>query len=193
MNTNLPNVISASVLRELADPAETQAVRVILLTSLSSTQATVRGSRRKYIMSFCGETGRHILDVPASLWERGIPLSRYSQNDSIAHDIQSKPNILFPIVTKIVPWGNAVVATAAATPPATLQDAGDDSATQYDLLKRYLREAQAPKKVMDAIDVLETSKEDFIKIIEAVSSQEAESPSEPEAALPVRARKTSKA
>lgn len=119
MRTILPAIISASALRAI--PTEdTHAVRIILLNSTGSTQYTLRGVGRrkgKYILEKDGTSGRHVLDIPVSIWNQDIPQGRYQDNTSIAHDLLAKPQPLIPFVTMIVPWNGARSKAADASAP----------------------------------------------------------------------------
>lgn len=116
MKANLPNIITAAALRVIPT-ADTHAVRVILLSSASATQYTMRGIGRrkgKYLLERDAATGKHILDIPVSLWNQEIPTGRYHDNNSIAHDLLAKPQPLMPFVTMIVPWSGTATSKPAS-------------------------------------------------------------------------------
>lgn len=123
---NLPPILSASVLRNLAAPKETHAMRVTLLNANGPSLYTLRGTGRrkgKYILARDGVSGRHTLDIPASVWNAGIPLGKYGDNPSVAHDLMSKPQPLTPFVVSLVPWQDAATDPTPAADTTSLTNA----------------------------------------------------------------------
>lgn len=114
----LPPIISAQTIRAIAPQGDTHAVRIILLNSIGATTYTLRGQgarKGKYMLEKSGESGRHQLDIPVSLWNLEMPSGRYHDNKSISHDLLSRPNPLAPFALQIVPIGSQ-----AETPSGTL-------------------------------------------------------------------------
>lgn len=137
----LPFIISAAWIRSLPPTGDTHAVRMIMLTTSGPTTYTLRGIKRKYLLDRDGVTGRHILDIPVSIWSQGLPSERYHDNTSIAHDLQSKPHPLCPFVTVVVPWNGGGEALETQKPDF------------FTPLRDLLIHTDAPPYVIEALDL----------------------------------------
>lgn len=144
----LPNQISAAVLRDLADPSETHAVRVVMLKTSSPTQYRYRGVRRQYIFERDGTLGMHILDIPVSLWMQEVPSERYRDNHSLAHDLQSRQMVNAPFLTLVVPWKTGEV-TSEVLASGEAKPAPDFIGP----LRELLVKVEAPPFMLDAVDL----------------------------------------
>lgn len=71
----IPTICNTVNLRALAsaDPAETILVRVVLPGKPGPASATLTGAHRKYVFTYSAALAAHVLDVPLSVWNYGIP------------------------------------------------------------------------------------------------------------------------
>jgi hypothetical protein len=150
---NLPATINAKILRELAAPNETHAVRVVCLRTSGPTQFRFRGIKRQYLFERDGVSGMHVLDVPQSLWMDGVSAGAYRPNLSIAHDMQARPLPMVPLLTLLVPWGPAKA--DAGAPPASDAAPVTPSPDLFPPLRELLTKLGAPGILFDALHVLE--------------------------------------
>jgi hypothetical protein len=86
---NLPSVLSKTVIDEIKSPADTHAVRVILHDVHSSVPYRLACNLRQYVFDKCGIAGRHILDIPVSLWMAGAETAPFRDNTSISEDFRT--------------------------------------------------------------------------------------------------------
>jgi hypothetical protein len=167
---NLPTVISKAVLAGLAAPNETHAVRVLLHAVNNQSQFRLRSRSRSYLFDKCGIVGRHMLEIPVSVWMADSPTKNFRENKSISEDFRTANNCPYSI--QIVPWKGAAaeshflpilreILAAIDAPPVVkeafkLIDAGNlgelqdlvaflKSAPTADRMKK-MREAKAAKK-----------------------------------------------
>ncbi len=173
--TPLPQQITAAVLRQLAAPDETHAIRVILMNTPGATIAILRGVRRKYLLQRDGHLGRHTLDIPASLWAQDMPTDRYRDNKSIAHDLMSKPSHLSPFITTIVPWG-----TPVAAQPAVADALATDEPAAATVILGYLRQAKAPDHIIDQVSAIALNPGEHLRFLEEPDDERSERTEQPD-------------
>lgn len=144
---NLPLHISSDFLRSLA-PDDTRIVRVLLRLVHSSGTYRLRGKKRTYFFVHNAKAGCHILDVPESVWNEGIPVGKYRDNFSIAHDLFAElrqgSTPLIPILLR--------VGEDAPLPPAELHPADVSVVTHLRTLLSFLG---APDEVREAFALIE--------------------------------------
>lgn len=147
----LPAVISKAVLKGLAQPAETHAVRVLLHDAPNHGIYRLRCARRQYLFEKDGTIGVHSLDIPVSVWMDGCPPGRYRDNHSVAQDFRGTGATKWSI--QIVPWKGAVSVQApvASAPveqaaPAVIAPSTPEHESPIQRRARAMREAKAAKK-----------------------------------------------
>lgn len=140
----LPLQIDSNFLRTLA-PNDTRIVRVILRLVHSTATYRLRGKKRTYLFVMNIQAGCHVLDVPESIWNDGIPAGKYRENLSIAHDLfaDSRPgnSPLIPVILRV---GEDVPAEA---PPADVPVLSH--------LRTLLSFLGAPDEVREAFSIIE--------------------------------------
>ena len=138
---NLPTIITAEALKELAPPHETHAVRVLLHKVSNSGPYRFRCGKRQYVFTRDGFLGIHTLVVPLSLWMDGVPSGMYRDNPSISHDFKSGN---LPWTFQVIPLGSAAAAAA-----------GEDYLTP---LRDLLSKLGAPDEVRQAFEIIEAGR-----------------------------------
>jgi hypothetical protein len=141
---NLPLHISSDYLRRLA-PNDTRIVRVLLRLVHSSGTYRLRGKKRTYFFVHNAKVGCHVLDVPESVWNDGIPAGKYKENFSVAHDLFaniSQGNA--PLIPVLLRVGEDV--------PAELHPADVSAVTHLRTLLSFLG---APDEVREAFAMIE--------------------------------------
>jgi len=110
---NLPPVISKSVIDEIKLPGDAYAVRVVLHEVNNSVPFRLASNHRQYVFDKCGIVGRHILDIPISLWMLGAETAPYRDNTSISEDFRTAKHC--PHSIQIIPLENAPAVLAQST------------------------------------------------------------------------------
>jgi len=109
---NPPLQINKATLRGLASPEETHAMRIVLHDVSNSSPYRLRCNRRQYLFEKDGILGKHVLDIPASVWMAGVQPGRWRPNFSISEDLRTANNCPFSI--QIIPWKGAQAVPAPA-------------------------------------------------------------------------------
>jgi hypothetical protein len=135
----LPPIISKATLKGLAKPDETHIVRVIAHEANNGTAYRLRCRSREYRFERDGIVGKHILDIPVSLWMAGAPTGgRFRDNQSIAEDFRTAERC--PYSVHVIPIGSTAAVQAESPVPA---------------LRKLLSGLGAPASVRDAFAIIE--------------------------------------
>ncbi len=137
---NLPTVISKAVLAGLAAPNETHAVRVLLHSVNNQSQFRLRCRSRQYLFDKCGIVGRHMLEIPVSVWMADSPTKNFRENKSISEDFRAADNCPYSI--QIVPWKGATAVQ-------------NDQANFLPILREILAAIDAPPVVEEAFKLID--------------------------------------
>lgn len=90
-------ILSQSSLREFREKSEKQFVRLVLHDVSNTGQYRVRGRKHDYIFVYDQVAGRHILDIPLSLWQKGgesaTSSASWRDNTSIAEDVRAHTGV----------------------------------------------------------------------------------------------------
>lgn len=130
----VPPIISRTTLSELSFPNDTHAVRIIAHGSSNPTMYRMRRQRREYRFERDGLVGKHILDIPLSLWMHGASESPFRETHSIADDFRNAESGNFTI--HIIPLVQPAKPEAITPPPATTGDS--DIPEMLDLLETLI-------------------------------------------------------
>lgn len=89
-------ILSQSSVRELREQSEKQFVRLVLHDVSNTGQYRLRGRKHDYVFIYDQTAGRHILDIPLSLWQKGAESASsnasWRDNTSIAEDVRAHTN-----------------------------------------------------------------------------------------------------
>lgn len=85
----IPKQITKSVLKEITPANETHVVRLILHDVSNESRYLLRCRTRSYSFERNQQIGRHVLDIPVSIWMEGANTARWKDNISIAEDIRN--------------------------------------------------------------------------------------------------------
>jgi len=165
---NLPTVISKAVLAGLASPTETHAVRVLLHSVNNQSQYRLRCRSRQYLFDKCGIVGRHLLEIPVSLWMADSPTKTFRENKSISEDFRTADNCPFSI--QIVPWKGAAAPAAAES-------------LFLPILREILSAIDAPPVVEEAFKLIDAGNLGELQdLVAFLKSAKASDPPQPSAA-----------
>lgn len=171
----IPKSISKTSLREIADPSETHIVRVILHDVSNESRYVLRCRSRQYVFERHHTVGRHVLDVPLSLWMEGVNTgTKWKDNTSIPEDIRNSPR---SVSIHILPL-SAQESTESGT-----GEVASDIESPFPQLKRLLAEFRAPDPVRECVQMVEDGApiEDVRTFVDrAVADLENEESAEPE-------------
>lgn len=146
---SIPTTIDSKTLAQLADPADTHAVRLIQRQVHNFSPYRINGKRYKYIFTHDSRIGAHVLDVPLSLWQGDVPKGTYRDNLSICHDIQGNRSItLPPIVCVLIPLKEGVVEFEKQAQQV------DPMPAMLETLTGFLNDMDAPDEIMQAMAIL---------------------------------------
>ncbi|MEY3895826.1 MAG: hypothetical protein RLZZ214_1346 [Verrucomicrobiota bacterium] len=181
---NLPTIISKSVLFSLAAPDETHAVRILLHDVNNQSQYRLSCRSRTYLFEKCGIVGRHLLEIPVSLWMQDSPTKSFRENQSISEDFRSADNCPYSI--QIVPWKGAA--------PQTFGQAME--AHFLPLLREILRTIEAPPVVEEAFKLIDAGNlgelQDLAAFLKSAAKTDGPSPAAAERARKMREAKAAK-
>ena len=93
----IPSIVSKSTLAQMNLPPQTHAVRIIAHANNNPTTYRLRCRTREYRFERCGVVGKHILDIPLSVWMHGTIVSPFRETNSIADDFRKADNGNFTI------------------------------------------------------------------------------------------------
>ena len=148
---DIPQELTPAIAAHLSLPSDTQAMRVLVRGVANQNDYTLRGKRRRYILSYCPRMACHFIDIPMSLWSDGInPERQYEENQSVAHDIQHNSPHMESLVVFPVPYGNAEESPAADAPTA----AAIAPPEVLDSLRSLAQRFGAPEIMLEAIDLV---------------------------------------
>lgn len=146
---DIPQELTPALARLLADPSDTQAMRVIVRRVANQCNYLLRGKRRSYQLEYNPVMCCHFIDIPYSLWMHGVSTAQpYEDNQSVAHDIQSNFAHMESLVILPVPWGDHTEIVA----PAVAVSAPDNAPLIS--LKSLAERLGAPPTMIDAIDLV---------------------------------------
>jgi len=118
----IPSTISRSTLQELAQPGETHAVRIIVHNVNNPTSYRMRRRNREYRFERDGTVGKHILDVPLSVWMHGASVAPFRETFTIADDFRNADAGNYTVHVIALPGAAAPTPTADPQPPAEDSD-----------------------------------------------------------------------
>ncbi|MCE5310444.1 MAG: hypothetical protein LLG20_22635 [Acidobacteriales bacterium] len=133
-------------MKGLAKPDETHVVRVIAHEANNSTVYRLRCRTREYRFERDGTVGRHILDIPVSVWMAGAPGGagggKFRDNQSIAEDFRTAERCPYSI--HVLPIASSTAA-----------DAPKSSSGHLPALRRLLSNLGAPDEVRQAFALID--------------------------------------
>lgn len=135
----IPPVLSKSTLRPITSPEETHAVRVVLHDVHNGGPYRLACHARTYIFEKNALLGKHVLDIPVSLWMHGVGQTRFAANTSISDDFRTAKGT--PYTFQVIPLAES---TAAPETKPSIADAA------LPLLRELLSNMGAPDEVVKA-------------------------------------------
>ena len=142
----IPRNITKISLREVTPPGETHIVRVILHDVSNESRYTLRCRSRTYVFERHHSLGRHVLDIPLSLWMEGVATgTRWKDNTSICEDIRNSPR---SVSIHILPIDAQNSETSESGEDGELESA-------FSELHRLLGEFGAPDAVRECVKLVE--------------------------------------
>lgn len=144
----LPRLLSKAVLRGLASPDDKLAIRVIHHEVNNSGVFRLRCRGRQYLFERDHQAGRHVLDIPFSVYNHGVRQGRYREGDSIPADLRTAERT--PFEFQIVPWQHAETTFGQEAPEA------DAPAVDFIApLRSILSKLGAPEIVVHAFELID--------------------------------------
>lgn len=140
----IPKQITKSVLKEITPANETHVVRLILHDVSNESRYLLRCRTRSYSFERNQQIGRHVLDIPVSIWMEGANTARWKDNISIAEDIRNSSRSVTIQVLPIDQADIAPVETGAPSEESPLPE-----------LKRLLDALEAPEPVHQCLRMIE--------------------------------------
>lgn len=142
----IPRNISKISLREITPPNETHIVRVVLHDVSNESRYTLRCRARSYIFERHPAIGRHVIDIPLSIWMEGVTTgTRWKDNVSIPEDIRNSPR---SVSIHILPIDAQNSETSESGEDGELESA-------FPELHRLLGEFGAPDAVRECVKLIE--------------------------------------
>lgn len=142
----IPRIISKISLREITPPNETHIVRVVLHDVSNESRYTLRCRARSYIFERHSAIGRHVIDIPLSIWMEGVATgARWKDNVSIPEDIRNSPR---SVSIHILPIDAQNSETSESGEDGELESA-------FTELHRLLGEFYAPAPVRECVKLVE--------------------------------------
>lgn len=132
---NIPKVLSKTTLRAITSPKETHAVRVVLHEVHNQGPFRLQCQQRTYFFEKNGTVGKHVLDIPVSIWMHGVGETRFAANKSVCDDFLSIKN---------APCTFQVIALAKTELKPSIADEA------LPLLRQLLSNMGAPDEVVQA-------------------------------------------
>lgn len=138
----IPRKITRATLSGLAAPNETHIVRIIIHDVSNESRYLLRCRSREYSFERCPRIGRHILDIPLSVYMEGANTKNWRDNTSIAEDIRMANR---SVTIQILPIAQAEVEVSnSAAPESPLPE-----------LRRLLEILEAPEPVQQCLSMIE--------------------------------------
>lgn len=181
---HIPAIVSKATAAALASPTETHAVRVLLHSVANGGQFRLRCRSRQYLFDKCGLVGRHLLEIPLSVWMEGSPTKSFRENKSISEDFRTANNCPFSI--QVVPW--------KGTPAVQ-----NEQSHFLPILREILRSIDAPPVVEEAFKLIDAGNlgemQDLAEFLKATAKEAppAADPGESPAAARMRKMREAKA
>lgn len=166
----LPPIISKTTLQPLFTEKETHAVRVVLHEVNNGGIYRLRCRLRTYLFERDGKVGKHILDIPVSVWMHGTGGSRHEANRSVSEDFRTGKHIPYSI--QVI----SIRESSIAVPESVADQA-------LPLLRKLLSRLGAPDEVVHAFQLIEDGS------IDALRSLAEDKPASAPAADPDAAKK----
>ena len=174
----IPRKITRATLSGLFAPNETHVVRLIVHDVSNESRYLLRCRSREYSFERSPQVGRHILDIPLSVYMEGANTKYWRDNTSIAEDIRLANR---SVTIQVLPISQAEIEVSNdTTPESPLPE-----------LRRLLEILEAPEPVQQCLSMIENG--DDVEVVRAFvdeigssleSDQTDESDSPPAAALP---------
>ena len=142
---NIPRQISTASLHELASPNETHFVRLILHDVRNGSRYLLRCRSRDYFFLRDQEVGRHVLDIPLSVYMEGTGGTNWRDNKSISEDIR---NANRSVTVQILPF------VPSADSPALESEPVEETESPLPELKRLLTALEAPDQAHECLDAI---------------------------------------
>jgi hypothetical protein len=142
----LPQIVTAADFAKRGKPGET-IVRVILRQPTNSGVYRLRCGHRSYLAVRNDAVCAHVIDVPESVWNAGIPEGKpYVKNDSVAADITGRVHALkIPLIVHTIPG-------KPPEPAAPMPEA--EKATPLVAFRKLAEATGAPPVIMQAVELL---------------------------------------
>ena len=144
-NMNIPRQISTASLHELAAPNETHFVRLILHDVRNGSRYLLRCRSRDYFFLRDQEVGRHVLDIPLSVYMEGTGGTNWRDNKSISEDIR---NANRSVTVQILPF------VSSADSPTLESEPVEETESPLPELKRLLTALEAPDQAHECLDAI---------------------------------------
>jgi hypothetical protein len=129
---NIPQLVSKSSLQAIDTSKDTHAVRVVLHDANNPGAFRLACHSRTYLFERNGEIGKHILDIPVSVWMHGTTGGRFETAASISDDFRTATGASLSI--QVIP----------------LRAATEGSGEVVSLLRQLLSNLVAPQPVIEA-------------------------------------------
>jgi hypothetical protein len=134
---NIPQLVSKSSLQAIDTSKDTHAVRVVLHDANNPGAFRLECHGRTYLFERNGEIGKHVLDIPVSVWMHGTTGGRFETAASISDDFRTASGASLSI--QVIP----------------LRAATGDSGEVVALLRQLLSGIGAPDPVRHTFAMLE--------------------------------------
>jgi hypothetical protein len=142
---NIPRQISTASLHELASPNETHFVRLILHDVRNGSRYLLRCRSRDYFFLRDQEVGRHVLDIPLSVYMEGTGGTNWRDNKSISEDIR---NANRSVTIQVLPYNPSTDSPALVGEPVAEYE------SPLPELKRLLTALEAPDQAHECLDAI---------------------------------------
>lgn len=141
---NIPKVLSKTTLRPITSPDETHAVRVVLHEAHNSGPFRLQCQQRTYVFEKNGTVGKHVLDIPVSIWMDGVGQTRFAANKSVCDDFRTAKNA--PYTFQVIPLKES---------QAVIERKPSEADAALPLLREILSNLGAPQIVIDAFHCID--------------------------------------
>ena len=142
---NIPRQISTAALHDLSAPNETHFVRLILHDVRNGSRYLLRCRSRDYFFLRDQEVGRHVLDIPLSVYMAGTGDTNWRDTKSISEDIR---NANRSVTVQVLPYN------PSADSPALASEALAETESPLPILKRLLTALEAPDQAHECLDAI---------------------------------------
>ena len=138
----IPRKITRATLSGLFAPNETHVVRLIVHDVSNESRYLLRCRSREYSFERSPQVGRHILDIPLSVYMEGANTKYWRDNTSIAEDIRMANR---SVTIQVLPISQAEIEVSNdTTPESPLPE-----------LRRLLEILEAPEPVQQCLSMIE--------------------------------------